>query len=513
MRDIAERMHTLFMGCELGHGTYGSEERKPGRLKTEIKATAKTLRGEATVDLWIEHLDGRRPLGVIPIRRDGTCYWGVIDVDIYQLSHRDIVAKLDKFGLPMHLCRSKSGGAHIFLFLSEPVPAESMQIKLREIAAILGYGESEIFPKQTELLYDRGDLGNWLNMPYFNVDHDSRYSIDKDGRGLSVEKFLAVAEKTRLTAEQFGDLRPKVPKTVDDDLAEGPPCLQTMAAIGVQEGGRNNALFAYGVLAKKKFHDNWETKLEEWNNKFFSPPLASQEVGVVKNSLKKKDYNYKCKDQPLCNHCDAILCRGRRFGVGEAAAPPLVSIRAMAIPDEPRFFVSTLDDVVIECDMDSVMNAKLFQKAYMAKTLQMFGTYTQVAWESKVRALLKDAVVVEVPHDAGSVGAFMEILTDWLTDRGVAQSREEIIMERPWFEEEKQLYHFSIHHLMKHLDNLKFKDFSRSKVIARLHEMGATSGQLMMEKGKNLRVWSLPASKIEGNRAPLSVPRVKDQQI
>ena len=49
------------------------------------------------------------------------------------------------------LCRSKSGGAHIYLFIDEPVSASLLQRKLRQLAASIGFGQAEIFPKQTQL--------------------------------------------------------------------------------------------------------------------------------------------------------------------------------------------------------------------------------------------------------------------------------------------------------------------------------------------------------------------------
>ena len=70
--------------------------------------------------------------------------------------------------LPLIVCRSKSGGAHVFLFTKENIPASLMQSKLKQMSIILGYEGSEIFPKQTEILVDRGDTGNFLNLPYYN---------------------------------------------------------------------------------------------------------------------------------------------------------------------------------------------------------------------------------------------------------------------------------------------------------------------------------------------------------
>ena len=59
------------------------------------------------------------------------------------------------------MCKSKSGGADVFLFVKESCTAKEMQMKLTEIAAWLGYGDSEIFPKQIEL--NQRGTGNFLN--------------------------------------------------------------------------------------------------------------------------------------------------------------------------------------------------------------------------------------------------------------------------------------------------------------------------------------------------------------
>ena len=44
-----------------------------------------------------------------------------------------------------------------------------MKSKLKAMAEALGYGGSEIFPKQTEILVERGDTGNFLNLPQLNL--------------------------------------------------------------------------------------------------------------------------------------------------------------------------------------------------------------------------------------------------------------------------------------------------------------------------------------------------------
>lgn len=511
MTDTAQRMLDLFRGCELGHGTYSTEERKPGQQKTEIKSTARTLREPASVEMWEQHLRGDRPLGVIPIMKNGTCWWGVIDIDEYQLSHRDIALTLDKFKIPMYVCRSKSGGAHVFVFFSDPIAAEDLMHKLREIASILGHGNSEIFPKQASLNYDRGDLGNWLNMPYFRADKDKRYCVNREGRGLSVDRFLDMAEAGRVSSSDFIALKPAIPEVEGDDLDEGPPCLQTLAAIGVSEGGRNNALFAYGVLAKKKFPDTWEAKLEEWNHRFFSPALGSQEVRIIISSLKKKEYSYKCKDQPICNHCDAMTCKSRRFGVGEAAAPPIASITILDTED-PIFIVTLIDGLTIECTSEDLSSPRSMKVLHLRQNKKGFGSFKQDAWDARVNRLLEEAQRIEAPPEVGASGAFRDIFENWLMDRSRARDRSELRLGRPWLDEENNLFWFTFSALRRQLSQEKFTEWKDNKVMSKLKDMGAESTRIFLDQSP-LRVWKIPTGSIEMTVEKIDIPRSQDAPI
>jgi len=131
------------------------------------KTKSFTVKKPVTDELWENHLKGKDPgLGIVPINEDNKCKWGCIDVDEYSFNHKKLIKILKQKNLPLIVFRSKSGGAHLFLFTKEPVEASLMRLKLKLIAAHLGYSSSEIFPKQEYILVDRGDTGNFLNLPY-----------------------------------------------------------------------------------------------------------------------------------------------------------------------------------------------------------------------------------------------------------------------------------------------------------------------------------------------------------
>lgn len=261
----AERMFCLFKGNPAGHGTYVAETSVPTHFgqKVEIKKTAQTIKTAPTADLWQQHLDGTRPLGVVPVMPDGTCHWAAIDIDKYDLTHADIVRALADRDIPGIVCRSKSGGAHIFFFFSEPIPAATIRAKLAGVAVELGWpADTEVFPKQ-----DNPNIGNWLNMPYFDTDRGTRYALWPDGRGMSLYQFLKAAEAGRITKERFDALNAAeaspAPKREDIPLREltdeekalveragatGAALRELDAAIArivdTAEGGRNDRVFA-----------------------------------------------------------------------------------------------------------------------------------------------------------------------------------------------------------------------------------------------------------------------------
>jgi hypothetical protein len=70
-----------------------------------------------TDELWDNHFEGEgAALGIIPITENNDCRWGCIDIDEYNFDHTSLIKSIRNHKLPLIVCRSKSGGAHVFLF-------------------------------------------------------------------------------------------------------------------------------------------------------------------------------------------------------------------------------------------------------------------------------------------------------------------------------------------------------------------------------------------------------------
>ena len=123
----------------------------------KIKGKSFVKREPVTDDLWQKHLDGKDSLGVIPINDDNKCKWGCIDIDSYAgFDHKKLINKIKQFNLPLIVCRSKSGGAHVFLFTKDYVSASLMQDKIKmKIRSVLGLWWIRSFSKTKRIKIER----------------------------------------------------------------------------------------------------------------------------------------------------------------------------------------------------------------------------------------------------------------------------------------------------------------------------------------------------------------------
>jgi len=488
----AEKFAAIFDGLQEAYGTY-RVDRKNANGKNTGKATVH--REPRTINLWENHLSGDGDaLGIIPINADNMVRWGCLDIDQYPLDHSALVKKIRALKIPMIVFRSKSGGAHCYFFSTEWMSAKDMQETLHHVGAALGYGDVEIFPKQIKLHLQRGDVGNFLNLPYFDHENGLRYAIQNDGSAATLEEFFELYEKFVQTPEQLLAL------TVDTDevqpIKDGPPCLQHLCAQKISEGSRNNGLFNIGVYLRKAFSDSWENEILKYNNDCIDPPLPLNEVNTVARQLNKQDYAYKCKDAPINAFCNAQLCRTRKYGI-EAAASGAIIANLRKYNSQPPVWFLDVNSEPVELDTDTFLNQTIFQKACVEQLNFMPRSLTRQAWENRITGLLSemnenDDSIIEVSEDASTSGRFYDHLEEWCTNLQQASDRDEILLRRPYTDEEHRLILFRLRDFENHLKKVKFTEFKTHKIAQRLRDLNGKSTVVKI-KGKPVRVWAIPS--------------------
>lgn len=488
LENLATRFEELYRGLQRAHGTFRvthSDDAKKGKMVGK----AITVYEQPTLEKWQLHLAGKTGIGIVPINEENMCRWGAVDIDTYRPGLvEEVEEQVRALSLPAICIRTKSGGVHVTSFVSEPIDARMMRAKMMEIAAALGVAGVEIYPKQVKLASEM-DAGNWLNMPYFDYKDTTRYAVYK-GRGLSVEEFLDLAYAMRMEPEKFLAANTSQGGMFDD----GPPCLQTIAAQGVQVGTRNESLFAMGVYARMKHDANWEDRVDEMNQMFVQPPLSSREVQGICKSLSRKTYFYTCTKPPLVNFCNKEACRKREYGIGQGDAEPSLSIgNLVKIETNPPSWIIDVEGVRFEIETDDLMSQARFAKVCVEKINKWPGLVKPTVWQRTIQNRLDNVEIIEAPMEASPEGRFMWHLEQFCTVSAPARARDELLMGKPWTEDGR--HYFRSEDLMKYLAQHHFKEITARKAWSLLRSKASAEHKQFQILGKCVQCWSIPEFK------------------
>jgi hypothetical protein len=414
-----EKFMALFRGNERSFGVFNPNAR------TKM-TTVKALYTEEHVR---SHLEGELGIGMVPILDDDTCWWAALDIDVHgpnkaQVDLIQIEQKVVRAELPLTVCRSKSGGAHCYVFFKEATPVVAARAMLTRWAGVIGHPQAEIFPKQSSLQPPKGEserpLGNWINLPYYDADSTERWAID-GGKQVTFEYFLELAEGKRTDLTHFAE-------QASDDYMNGPPCLQRMLDEQVDEGGRNTAMFQAAVYLKRAFPEGWRDKAAEFNKGAFVTPLEIREFRIILNSVSKKEYQYKCREAPCSTLCNKDLCRTRDFGItdNDSAANEIPLFEnVQKIVATPIRWALTVKGKVIEVTTAELFSYEVVRQRVGEKLHIVLPRIKANEWDVYLREIMKN---VETRHETTLEDQVFQKLCEFLRRSRADKTRAE--MER-----------------------------------------------------------------------------------
>jgi hypothetical protein len=479
-----EKFKNIFEGLKIAYGQYQKGEVAANGDKQKGKAFI--VRKNVSDDLWENHLQGKGPaLGIIPIREDNTCRWGCIDIDSYNFNHSSFIQSVRDLNLPLIVCRSKSGGAHVFLFTKEFISAALMQQTLKKIAKVLGYEGSEIFPKQTEILVERGDTGNFLNLPYYNETKGLRYAIDDSGSSCTLEEFYKLYDVYACTEEQVKQIKIEE-KKIEEAFPAGPPCLNKLASTGFGEGSRNNALFNIAVYYKQAHPDSWEDKIVEANLKYMEPKLSNSEVQQLIKSVNRKGYDkYRCKDAPINAVCQSGLCRTKRFGVGFGEEEmPLLGNLTKYKSTPPQWFLD-VDGTRIELKSEQLYSPPLFALACLDQANLVVPVPKAKDWKQFfLKPMMNNLQEVEPLESLDPTNQLTGLLQDWTTNRQSARTMDDVFNKLPFTDENKEFTYFRMDDFYAFLkkNNWEMDKIKTGNLLKRLDDVFVSEERVRIKK-------------------------------
>lgn len=468
--------HELFRGSETGHGTYGDIRGAQPTDRGKLNSSARTVHSPATQEQFELHLAGKKRLGIPPVMKNLKVYWFCIDVDHYDDKdmHAKLAAAIIKCGLPLVITRTKSGGAHLWCFLEEPILAG----KALEIAQAYG-SRLELPADHIDFFPKTGEKNDnfWVNLPYFG---DACKATGEDGLGnLSLEDFLIYANDRIVDGVGLDKSKKEKTKKTKSDA---PPCIDYMLENGVEEGYRDLALCQYIVYAKRKWPDEWEEKATEFNDDHITPPLRKDELRKTLKSNKAKDYNYQCKAMKAI-FCDASACKKREFGVGseEEIEVPIEAIEK--IDGENPIYRISLYGKTFTCEVKQLFNIIEFRKAAFAACDRFVPAMKQCVWEDVLKEHLDQMAVTQSAVDTEMRDRVIAKFQAWCATFMQTKSLTEALLIRQPFYDGKRIV-FSGDHFMTLIDrDLKAP---RDRVFLYMRNWGVV---LIEEEGQRLWCW------------------------
>lgn len=397
---MLDRFKEIFDGFRSAYGTTtktGQLRERDGKHETKNFI----LHQEPTKELYKRHLSGNGPLlGIVPINENNLCRWGCVDIDEYNLNFKKIIDRVKN--LPAQLFRSKSGGGHLFIFTKEWVPASLLRSKLKMLAAFVGKSSAEIIPKQDVKRSSKG-VGSYLNLPYYGGSRTVQYAFNDEAEALTIEEFFEVYDKKALTLEELKNFTvegKKTEKKEDDDFTGMPPCLKILLRLKVGEGQRDNTMTHLAIYLKKRFPKNLNSKMFNYNAKYFEPALDDVEVTKIFDSVSKNDYLYTCKTEPMAQHCDPLKCVTEEFGVGDGDLPGFLPESIEKYESDPPIYIVNINGDQVDCDSETLWNPDKFGMACMDQTTIIMDAISKPLWRKHLKKLFENLQYIPAPDSA-----------------------------------------------------------------------------------------------------------------
>lgn len=294
--DIASAFLRLWDGYEKRHielSAQGVTKDAKGKVSTKVV----TVEGPITPALAAAHIAGDASIGVAPVKADSTCSWGVLDVDWYDMPEDDVRALADRLRTRAAAFRTKSRGLHIYVFVSEPIPAREMHdylVALRKRLPKTVRDKTEMFPKATQVVVTPEREPTAVNLPLRSQQRELAWVIDDGGI-----KF-AIDEHSPLSILRHIDERCRVDASLVRQIVNETPTLDS-SEIGYKvpdnPAGRNDLLMRIAMSMQSRGWPDTEMDAEirrlngdvNFHSLFADGPLSETESVNLLRSAKKRE--------------------------------------------------------------------------------------------------------------------------------------------------------------------------------------------------------------------------------
>ena len=403
-------------------------------------------------DVYIGHLKGEFRIGIMPIKSNGRCNFGAIDIDT-TVDFIDICSKVKAKKLPLLCCRSKSGGAHLYTFIGgEGEKASSLKAKLSKWAVELGFTKHETYPKQDEVF---GGQGNGIHIPYQNCQGAGTqvFAFSENGTPLEFEDFLNLAEQMKQSTNKFIDLN-LPPSCIRGYLIDGET---------IEKGTQHNVLLQIMAFLNKKYltisKEEFYIKVKEISDVACDPTPKEKDLKRLSNSYFTAKYHYSCNNcSTISDRCDRAECEQLKYGVNnkqifvddyieKAPKTSKKEIKNAKIEAEiknritnlhkvntsPLTYTLSVDGIKIHISSSELLSLAKFEEYLMANVGITLPYCTPQIWKNVLNSLFQN-IEAEAPNlNYSEKEEFRHTLEEYLNEVPTVNDREEGLKKQSAF--------------------------------------------------------------------------------
>jgi hypothetical protein len=502
---MIDKFINIFEGLERAYGQFKKNDKK---LSVKVEGRPWIEHKPLTKQLWENHLNGvGNRLGVFPLKDNGTCKWGAIDIDVNNYDYENLLNKIRELKLPLIMFRSKSGRAHVYMFMKEFTSAEEVQVVMKKFAGKLGLADilDRVYPMQTSLA-DKKD-GSWLNMPYFNHEEGSTYAYTDEFEDASIDQFFELYDQyvqtdlTEFLQEEIEEPRKKSKPVKEKKLEDFfLPCTKNCLKLNqnkIPKENRNDyllhmytwAMRAIDGVNKIEAYSKMDAKdlLKYFNKEYMTHPLEEKEIDNTILKSTDREYKYLCKRPQIKKYCDASACVRHACGIDPKQAAELIEAEQAVgniteYTSKPPTFYESVDVksrtgegfTRIKVEMSG---SELIDKQKWVNKLTDAGHFPHpsvlkmksIEFTAFQYARLEKRVYEEAEEEASDDHEFKMIVYDFIRKATVSFNQGDLLDGGCYVTKEGRL-HFKLTRLMEYLKSQK-NNVSQKKVCFKLRHI------------------------------------------
>ena len=326
----------------------------------------------------------------------------------------------------------------------------------------------------------------------------------EDGKPRDFDYFLSRAETAAISEDQLKAY-------VSGEHADSPPCVQTLLSRPI-ETYRNESLFAIGVYYRKRWPEEWRDMLADTNldRDQLIESLPTSEVRKIADSIRKKDYGYRCAQQPCRDLCDRDACLKRKYGITpeEAQLDNILNVQQLIkIDTRPATYYLIIDGHKIMVDSVELLLSPQRLRALLVENNDVFiPPIPKKDHEIMMHRLFETMETIEAPEEAGEYGQLVEAIQQYFdrtpldVDYSDPAQRMSILSGNPITHTDQQgnrYYAFTSRGLRQYLKRTRDIDVpSPQKLFQAVNKAWNIKVQKLdvgnLDKSKRPKVWMVP---------------------